>query len=100
MAPLYGHIGEFVGGQEKWSFYVEHYLAANSVMDGKHAYSYWADFLRQKSLGIRHVHVQMRMCWLADVNMHQHLLWFIAPKKKKEEKIKQKERKTTCSNNF
>lgn len=110
MAALYGHTGEFFGGQEQWSFYVEHYLAANSVMDGKHAiflfvigpraYSYWADFLCQKSLGIRHVHLQMRMCWLADVNIYQHLLRFIVPKKKKEEKIKHKERKTTCSNNF
>lgn len=95
MAALYGHIGEFFGGQEQWSFYVEHYLA-NSVMDGKHAiflfvigpraYSYWADFLCQKSQGIRHVHVQMRMCWLADVNIYQHLLRFIVPKKKKRGK--------------
>ena len=61
MAALYGHTGKFVGGQEQWSFYVERYLVANSVMDGKHAifvfvigpraYSYWADVLHQKARG-------------------------------------------------
>lgn len=36
MAALYGHVGEFVEGQEEWPLYVErleHYLAANSVTD-------------------------------------------------------------------
>ena len=38
MAGLYGHVGEYVEGEEEWSQYterVEHFFAANGVTDDK-----------------------------------------------------------------